>query len=253
LTIEEGHKIDFYEYDFGASGTHELLRVGQTEALQLPDDQPRTLSELYKLVRPDADVPEALQLADERVVAARELTGEMLALDPNYLTDLAEREALEAREAQLQSGGEIGKESQAAITCSGDLFRDQWGAEWYRQTFGFGFGHGATCPPAPRNAASFSDQGTITNAFRSSARHPSTRILQWKQMEGDFTNPGSTTGQWVSPGASTGLVMWNHSIPPRHITIDTLNAGNFGSNEWFASGVSPCSHLHRTIVWCTAS
>jgi hypothetical protein len=253
LTIDEGHKIDFYEYDFGASGTHETMPVGQTEALQLPDDQPRTLSELFKLVRPDADVPEALQLADQRVVAARELTREMLAVDPNYLIDLAEREALEGSEAHLQSGGELGKVSQAAIACSRDVYRDQWGAEWFRQNFGRGFSNGATCPAAPRNAATFSDQGTITNAFSAQARHPSTRILQWKQMEGDFTNAGSTKGQWTVPGASTGLVMWNHTVAPRTVSIDTFNAGNFGSNEWFASGVSPCSHLHRTIVWCTAS
>jgi len=76
-----------------------------------------------------------------------------------------------------------------------------------------------------RNFATFSAQGTITNAFIAEARHPSSRILQWKQMEGDFTNAGSTKGQFVVPGAS----------------------------EWFVSGVSPCSHLHRTLVWCTAS
>jgi hypothetical protein len=253
LTINAGHKIDFYEYDFGASGTRETLQVGEAEALRLPDDQPRTLADLFKLVRPGADVPEALQRADERVLASGELTRERLALEPNFLIDLAEREALERRASQGEGGQELAQLSQAAITCSGDFFHDQWGAAWFKQNFGTGFSNNVRCPPAPRNAASFSAQGTITNAFIAEARHPSSRILQWKQMEGDFTNAGSTKGQFVTPGTTTGLVMWNHPVAPRNITVDTLNPGNFGAPEWFVSGVSPCSHLHRTLVWCTAS
>jgi hypothetical protein len=253
LTINEGHKIDFYEYDIGTSGTHETFPVGETEALRLPDDQPRTLSQLFKLVRPDDDVPEVLELADERVLVSRELMRERFAVDPNYLTALAEREALESRES-LPSGQRVGKVSEAAIACSGDFYGDQWGAAWFRQNFGWGFSNGVTCPPAPRNVASFSDQGTITNAFSSNARHHSSRILQWKQMEGDFTNAGRTKGFWVNPGAtSSGSVMWDWTVAPRTVSIATLNPGNFGNTEWYATGVSPCSHLHRTIVWCTGS
>jgi hypothetical protein len=251
LTINEGHKIDFYEYSIGTTGTLETFPIGETEALRLPDDQPRTLSQLFKLVRPDADVPEALQLADERVVATSELIRERVAVDPNYLTALAGREALEPTQA-LPSSSEFAQVSQAAISCSGDFFGDQWGAAWFRQNFGWVFSNGVTCPSS--SGATFSATDTVTNAFTSNARHHSSRILQWKQLEGDFTNAGRSKAFWVNPGAtSSGSVMWDVVVPPRQLIVGTLNPGNFGNTEWFATGVSPCSHLHRTIVWCTGS
>ncbi len=252
LNINAAHKIDFYEYDFGISGTHETMPVGETEALRLPNDEPRSLSELFKLVRPDSDVPEALELADARVFASRERTRQMLADDPNFFSNLAQPEAVESSAERFEAGEGLGKSSEAAITCSGDFFGDQWGAAWFKQNFGTGFSNGVRCPAAPRNAASFSATETITNAFTGEVRYTSTRILQWKQMEGDFTNAGSTKGLLVSAGATTGVLHWNHSIAPRTVSIVTMNPGA-GNTEWLASGVSPCSHLHRTIVWCTAS
>jgi hypothetical protein len=252
LHLNAAHKIDFYEYGLGITGTHETLPVGEVEALRLPDEQPRTLSELFKLVKPNAAVPEVLEHTDARVLAARQLTEDRLSFEPNFLTDLVQRGARDSA-VHAESLEGVGKVSSAAITCSGDFFHDQWGASWYLQNFGTGFSDGVRCPPAPRNAASFSAQGSITNFTMSSARHPSSRILQWKQMEGDFTNAGSTNGFFVLPGATTGLSMWAHSIAPRTVSVHTLNPGNFGATEWFATGSSPCSHLHRTIVWCTAS
>lgn len=253
VNLSATHKIDFYEYAFGVTGTHETFPVGEEEALRLPDDQPRTLAELFKLVQPDAAVPEAVELADERALVARQETEARLAVDPDFLGGLARFEARDSSAAVYEGAEELGKSSEAAITCSGDFFGDQWGAAWYIQNYGRGFSNGVTCPPTPPGSVSFSDQSAITNAFMSSARHASSRILQWKQMEGDFSNAGSTKGSLVAAGATSGVTMWQRSISPRFVSIDTLNPFGLFGMEWFVTGTSPCSHLHRTLVWCTGS
>jgi hypothetical protein len=252
LQLNPTHKIDFHEYAYGMTGVHETMPVGEVEALRLPDDRARTLSELFELVKPGAEIPEALVLADARALAARQLVEEKLAQDPSFLPRDAEDEAAVSGEVHGSDG--LGKDTSAAIVCSGDFYRDQWGASWYLQHFGTGFSDGARCPPAPRNVASFSAQGSITNAFQSTARHTASRILQWKQMEGDFTNKGSSKGFVAAPGSNVAkFSLWSESIAPRTISIHTMNPGGFGGLEWVATGTSPCSHLHRTIVWCTGS
>ncbi len=246
LQINEAHKIDFFEYGYGLTGTHETLPVGEVEALRLPDDHPRALAELFNLVRPGDPVPDAIRLADTRAVTARGELQAKLAIDPTFLpAGLSQKAA---------SPDDLGQTSQAAITCSGDFFGDQWGASWFIANFGHIFSNGVTCPSGARNVASFSESDAITNAFTAEVRYSSGRILQWKQMEGDFTNAGSTTGRMVRPGTQlTNFLLWNHSIAPRNISIHTMNPSTFDSLEWLANGVSPCSHLHRAIIWCDRS
>jgi hypothetical protein len=191
-------------------------------------------------------VPGAIALADTRAVTANVQLQAKLAIDPSFVPAALSQEAV--------SPGELGEVSQAAITCSGDFFHDQWGASWFVTNFGRVFSNNVTCPSGPRNAASFSQSNAITNAFTAEVRHPTGRILQWKQMEGDFTNAGSTIGRMVRPGATTNnFILWNHSIAPRFISIHTMNPSQFNPLEWLATGVSPCSHLHRAIIWCDRS
>jgi hypothetical protein len=246
VQVNESHKIDFYEYGLGMTGVHETFPAGEVEALRLPDDQPRTLAQLFDLVRPGDRVPNEIQRADARALVAREDLEAKLASDPHFLPAALRSDAVDP-------GRELGQVSQPAITCSGDFFGDQWGASWFIQNFDRVFSFGVTCPSGPSNVASFSESNTITNFFSAQARHPTSRILQWKQMEGDFSNAGSTIGMMVKPGLiASNLVLWNHSIAPRNISIHTMNPNSLNL-EWLAQGTSPCTHLHRTIIWCDRS
>lgn len=256
LQISDSHKVDFYEYGYGITGTHETFPVGDVEALRLPDERERTLSELFSLIAPDKIVPDELVEADARSLVAKAGLERTLALDPNFQLPEQDSNLLgKPDQSRAPDGAEsLGQVSQAQVACSGDFFNDSWGAQWFINNFGIGFSNGVKCPKAPANRASFSDQASATNLGGFNTFYTSKKILQWKQMEGDFNVVGWTQAT-VGPDTQAvhTNVMWNHSVAPRTVSIHTLNPWNVNGNSWRANGSSTCKHMHLTMVWCTWS
>jgi hypothetical protein len=216
IAYSPDHSIEFYDFGEGAVGARERQSVGSETILDTVA-RPSSLTDLYRLVAPNSQVPQAIVAADARVAEYNRRFP---------VTADAVENSIPEEMAQPPAGSEeqIDQLSQASVLCSADFFGDGWGGQWFIDNFA--------------TSADFRNLGTNTDFAWWSTTY---EWFRWKTMNGDFNVNGHTTGKRNQFPYPTPRILWDYDILPRDIEIWTIGPGSYWK---YANASNPCFHTH---------
>jgi hypothetical protein len=233
LELKPAHRIDFYEFADGQTALREAFPPGGGPAALPPLSREgvTTFGEAYqRLATPKTSVPSVLREADVRAADLRRFNyapvapsgDNVVRTSPLTDADVADRDQ------------RLGEDRQAlSITCSGDFFGDNWGAQWFRDNY---------CVPTSglQNACFTNQWGHVAQL--------STMGLVYQQFEGDFDNHGWVRMEHESCnfwGTCSWVRDFDGTVIPRDVFLWYYQTA--GTRKITAS--SQCGHMGRSFYW----
>jgi hypothetical protein len=234
LELTPDHRIDFYEFADGQTALRETYKgEGARTVLQpLSGKGLKTLTELYQhFAAPGTSVPSAIREADVRAANLQRFNYAPVTPVGRWAGRGASGDNV-VRSSPVTDG--LGQDRQGLAACSGDLFGDNWGAQWFRDTY---------CNPITGENACFTNEINESELFSSCG-------LEYFQFEGDFDNAGYVQMEHES------CDFWQNCnfIVDYHGYVyarDTFHWYYNYPGTWRVSGVCACGHLDRSFTWAS--
>jgi hypothetical protein len=243
-----GHHVDFYDFGFGLRGVSETRGMADPEWV-VASPNANSPSEIYRLMRPNEEVPQAIVAADARgVIDSARLAAaspgtpatEVVEPPPNWVPPVAPG-AAKAASADAETA--LSQISEASLVCSTDELNDNWGEVWFKGMF-----NNNAMFPCPHTYSSIIQLSLPASVVTIHAGQD----IEYNQFEADFLNAGITSGSWKDPMGPRNFLWRNVSLPPRHAMTWHL-FGGAASQSYELDGVSPCSHDDYSLVFCRPS
>jgi hypothetical protein len=216
------HVVELYDFGTGGVAVRESYSIDGGDAPFVRTmGAIQSLAHVYKQLEPTASSPPASIMEADRVSALRR--SEAVATPP----------VLPAPASPAEDP--TSTVSAPLSTCSADLFGDGWGGDWFINNF---------C-----NQGSF--RWCQKNWYRANSGWFRDSWTTWRQLEGDFSNPGHITGEhyeqhWYTFETYTSITVdFDYDVLPRHIEEWVWN----GSALSLVMASSPCNHLDVAMLW----
>lgn len=222
LALSDTHTMDFYTMNEGGTLVHETASIDADEHLLtagLPEGT--TLSEIFEMVAPDQEIPQAL-------------------IDADY-SDVLEG----FDEAQADMGDDLNQyddvvdDTMSQGSCSPDYYNDNWGAQWFLNNF---------C-----------NQGLIRNCStlwpRADRWGVKAKWLSWQVMAGDFWHGARTWGEYkysysscnpwpFCSSTTTYRTLFDFPIQARYIDGVTFSSSGYTEYRLHATDNQGCPRVH---------
>lgn len=127
VQVTPGHEINFYEFEDNDIGVNEILNLDQhTPILKQIEQSPTSAVELFRLIKPKAEIPQSLVRADEQ---SAKVMPEQPEPDEDALPD--------ASISKQSAESELLSSPVAAIACPNDGYWHSWecDAQWFTSSF----------------------------------------------------------------------------------------------------------------------
>jgi hypothetical protein len=225
LDFGGGHKLEFYEFEHGQTGVHETQSIENARSLLKGIAGGSTLADVYRALKPEAEVPVALANADARSL-------EFVDLIP---------EANESQLLPVAAEQESNDENMIQKSCSADFFGDNYGEQWFLDNF---------CNEGAFRVC----DGNVPSKFFDKQ---SSSWLKWEVMAADFAVGASVRGghyykycdcPWgCSLCASTERFKWDFSFPIQPRRIDGWMWTTQGKRYVSGTGDAACPKIHFAL------
>ncbi|HEX3475801.1 MAG TPA: hypothetical protein VHT91_12295 [Kofleriaceae bacterium] len=207
------HALEYHVLGRGILGVRETMPIddGETSVLDKVGHA-QSLTAVFQRIHPDVAAPQILVDADRDNAAQRE---QLANVPPPDISSLP-----------------ANRPTQSSLTCSGDFFGDNWGANWFLQNF------------------------CTTGAFRECQTNlgwfddwHQTSWNSYRQLEGDFSNNGHISGySWsCNVFACSWSLVVDHDVLPRNVETWSITGASGGWVRF--SGTSQCGHLGVAFLW----
>jgi hypothetical protein len=220
-----GHTLEFYDFGEGQVGIKEQFAMGDKALL---DDnaalQTLTLEDMYKHVRPGSAVPAAI-----------------LGADAHAADTLSKPQAIRTKLPALAAQPEVAKVQSAAVSCSTDLFNDNWSAQWFIDNFAQFWLYDC--------GGDFVNVNHVENQPFTKSWAGGKYVWLWKAFDGDFNVPGSFVIYRNGFGLPANVPLGSGSIPPRNVVQWTIRGG-WNNQTNHADSTNSCNHAGAAQIWC---
>jgi hypothetical protein len=243
-TIDEGngHTLEFYDAGDGAVAVKEEFFASDSARLDRVPDGNYSLAELYRRVRPSGEIPQGILSADVHAKSVLARLEKLHAERPEF--QMPTQSQVGERLRAPAGAGDVEVRNDAVVSCSADLFGDQWGKQWWIANFcqwwdGFG-----SCSSGFTTVSHVENVGTISASWGGG------KFWQYKQFEGDFNVAGKFKIYRTGFPYPTAQVFGEGPVNPRKVVIWNISGGSSWQTN-HASGSSPCGHAMDAVVWCS--